>query len=254
MKRFLIFVVVTWVCALLAGPSQQMQIGVTTQSGVGPPTPDIVWYKMNEGTGTTLTNDVPGQPDAVTNGSWASGGQEFDGSTQYANTLTNVNYSSSSIVTMSAWWTLDDSSSVQVMTESSSSVDAQSPAFLLYIDSGEFITGFGTSTGGRYRSFTTPSTGVLTNIVSVYDISTMNDGTHYGVVKLYYNGVQQTPTSTNNTNTVTASAAFGNYQLALARRIIGGLYFFNGKCDDYRIYNGELSGAQISAIYSAGPQ
>ncbi len=218
------------------------------------PTPDIVWFKMNEGIGTTLSNEIVSQPNGTTNGSWIDGGQEFNGTTQSAFTATNIEYSSSSIVTLSAWWSLDDSSSIQILTESSSSVDAQVPAFILYIDSGEFIVGFTTSTGGRVRSFTVPSIGVLTNVLCVFDMSTMNDGTHFGVVKLFYNGVQQTPTGTNNTNTSTASASFANYQLSIAKRLLGGLYFYNGKCDDYRIYNGELTGSQITAIYNAGPQ
>ncbi len=223
-------------------------------NNVPAPTPDIVWFKMNEGTGTTLSNEIGGQPNAATNGSWIDGGQEFNGTTQSASTATNINYSSSSIVTLSAWWSLNDLTTIQVLTESSVSVDVSSPAFLLYIDSGEFIVGFTSTTGGRYHSFETPTTGVSTNIVAVFDMSTMNDGTHFGVVKLFYNGVQQTPTGTNNVNTSTVSVSFGNYQLSIARRILGGLYFYNGKCDDYRIYNGELTGPQITAIYNAGPQ
>ncbi len=237
----------------LAAASVKTIGGVDATSGAL--TPDIVWYKMNEGSGTALNNDVVTQSDATTNASWSSGELDFNGTTGHAISDANIEYAAATAVTVSMWLTLDDSSTVQVVTESSPIIDTYPRSFILYINAGEFVSGAFFPTGDRTRTFTTPSTGVKTNVVAVYDFATNNDGTHFGVVKIFYNGAEQTPTGTNNTNTATAATTMENYQINIAfRSDAGGQYFFNGKCDDYRIYNGELTSGQILDIYTSGPQ
>lgn len=80
------------------------------------------------------------------------------------------------------------------------------------------------------------------HVVAVYDNTT---GT--GAIKLYLDGSLATPTSTGSTKTGTANFATDTFYI---KSIFSDLQSFD--LDDLRIYSGELSGSEVTAIYSAG--
>ncbi len=215
------------------------------------PIPDIVWYKLNEGSGTSLNNEVVGQSDATTNASWSGGGLNFNGSSQYASSNSSISYSNANVLTICGWWNFNDDTTLQILFESSPIIDSNNGAFFAYISAGQIFAGCKYNSGLRFESFATPSIGVSTNIAFVFDNAIDNGDGSFGNIKVYFNANLQSGTIVSSLSTI--AGPFDDYIFYISSRN-NSTFFYNGTLDDLRIYDGELTNPQISDIYSAGPQ
>jgi len=229
--------------------TQQVLLGIN--AGTAVPTADVLWWKMNDGSGTTITADVG--PNGTTDGTWTTGpggtgtALSFNGSSQDASSNTTIAYGATAI-TVTFWLNLDTTSGTQVILESSSNYNSNNNCFILFCDAGTFEAGIQASAGYRAETVTAPSTGTWVHIAAVYDNNASGGN---GDIKLYFNGVEQTLTVALNTKSTTGN--FASQTLYVMARGASSL-FTSGDMDDLRVYAGELSAAQILAIYNAGAQ
>ena len=226
------------------GAINQALASYSAASGGSAPTPDILWWKLNEGSGASITGDGSnGGDDGTTNGTWVSG---INGST-YAVDLSGSSqkaYSNSSIspgtnvVTITFWVNFDAYTTPRGIA--SLGVDTSANSFNIHWNSNIVCEIYGT-TGLRKENFIAPSVSTVVFVACVLDASASSG---VGNVKLYYDAVEQTMNSLV-TNTKTGSS---NYQTGVFT--LGDYFglFLNGQLDDVRIYSYELTGAQITDV------
>ncbi len=217
------------------------------------PTPDLIWLKLNEGSGTALTNDAAGGVDFTTNAGWSTGYQTLNGSTQWDFSNSSIAFGTLTQVTFTFWAYLNDTSTVQIIHESSDIFDSNAGAILAYIASGVIhvpIKAF--AVGDFDTTYVTPSTGSWVNIALVYDTTFSRGGGKYGETKCYFNGVAQTQTVA--TDGMTTPTAFVSYTHHIGKRAVDNTFAWNANLDDYRCYTRELTTEEILAIYTEGPQ
>jgi hypothetical protein len=232
----------------LTGLASVFGIALEAGGGGGAPTPDILWYKMNAGSGTVLAADVGGA--GTTDAAWVTGAsgsdfaQDFNGTTHAASSDADVTFGVN-IITICCWLYMDDTSTTQILLESSEDAGAGGHCFEIELGGGNIQpTIF--SNGVFYRRESVAATsGVWTHWAFVLDNSTNS-----GQIKVFKNGAEESTTLANDTKGSTAN--FTDKTVYIGARNES-LYYYNGRMDDLRIYAGELSGAEISAIY-ADPQ
>ncbi len=188
---------------------------------VGPTDPELLWWKLNDGSGTTIAAAVG--PTGTTDGGWGTGVLDLSGF-QIASSDSAINYGSTHVITIAGWVEFDDVTTTQILFESSANADSTAGAFLAFVDNGVF--------------------GV---IVVVFDM------TSNGTIKVYFGETLQSLTTIDN-SFVSASLDIPSTQtLYLGNR--GGLFFrLNAKLADFRIYSRELDATAVSALYAQGPQ
>lgn len=212
----------------------------------GPAAPEVLWWKCNNGSGTTVTADVG--PNGTFNGTWATGASgsgfslEFNGTSQDAFSASSVNIGAN-VATITAWLNMDDYTSL-VRGAFQQGVINDPNTISVWVNSVIRVTALGT-TGERTETFTPPSTGSWVFMCFLFDSSTAS-----GNVMLYYNAVEQTEIAILiNTKTGTSNFSAGTFTVA---NYAG--FYADGKMDDIRIYNRLLGTAEISALYAAGSQ
>jgi hypothetical protein len=218
-------------------------LGVDNTGG-GPPSPDILWWKLNDGAGTDISADVG--PDGTTNGTLDGTSLDLNGTSQQAQSNSAVTYGDD-VITVMLWLAADTwnaGGNFQAFIESSANFASNSGTFALVEQFGVVDAVMAHSGGTRTGTFVAPST-AQHHIAMVFDNSA-GDGT----IKVYIDGSSVTVVPTGavggngNFSAQTLNVGARNAASAWA----GGVY------EDIRAYAGEVSAADILSIFTAGPQ
>jgi hypothetical protein len=220
-------------------------MGVDNTSGSAP-TPELLWWKMTDGSGTTVTATVG--PNGTTDASWVTGASgsgyalEFNGTSSDASSSSSVTYSVNKI-SISLWAYFDDTTSTRVLVENGNPYYTSVGGLIIFVDSGNlYVSCNGDSTNTvRSEYCAAPATGGWKHIVALIDGSTATANTD-----IYIDGSSQSTTVAVNTHSGTSNFATGTLYVG-ARG--GSSLFLDGRIDDLRIYNRLLSGSEITAIY-----
>jgi hypothetical protein len=205
----------------------------------GIPTPDLLHWPLNGPPGTTITASVG--PGSTTNTgtlnndflAMAVGNGTFQSSA-------NVTYSTN-IVTLALWLRVPNLTNYAPILRSQYINDL--PRWELALDGGWLRGSVIGATGFRTESIYAPiGTATWGHVAVVF-----NNSTAAGDVKLYINGALAAPDITNDDKTGTANFAAG---LISVKSIFADNVAFD--LDDVRLYAGELTSGQISAIHAAG--
>jgi hypothetical protein len=205
----------------------------------GIPTPDLLHWPLNGPPGATITASVG--PGSTTNTgtlnndflAMAVGNGTFQSSA-------NVTYSTN-IVTLALWLRVPNLTNYAPILRSQYINDV--PRWELSLDGGWLRCAVVGATGYRGESIYAPiGTATWGHIAVVFSNSTAA-----GDVKLYINGALASPDITSDDKTGTANFAAG---LISVKSIFADNAAFD--LDDVRLYAGELTSGQISAIHAAG--
>ncbi len=220
-------------------------------SGLAAPTPDIGWFKLNEGSGTAPANSVTGGSNAVTSATWVTGKSgsgsalSFNG-TSSDGSVTNVAFNTN-LITICSWLFFNVTNVQQCLWESNTNVNFGYRDFRLLLTSpGQLsctLHGYGDGLNFRVETCTAPNTNAWVHIATVLDNSTTN-----GNVKFYFNGIIQTDAVGTDTKNMTGNWTTTNLFFGARSPMLVTRNFLNGKMDDIRIYSGELSASQIQAV------
>jgi hypothetical protein len=205
----------------------------------GIPTPDLLHWPLNGPPGATITASVG--PGSTTNTgtlnndflAMAVGNGTFQSSA-------NVTYSTN-IVTLALWLRVPNLTNYAPILRSQYINDV--PRWELSLDGGWLRCAVVGATGYRGESIYAPiGTATWGHIAVVFSNSTAA-----GDIKLYINGALASPDITSDDKTGTANFAAG---LISVKSIFADNAAFD--LDDVRLYAGELTSGQISAIHAAG--
>lgn len=251
MKRILL--VFLLVCQFASGSAFMPWVvhskGPSASGGSSSPTPELLWVKMNDGTGGTAVAAVG--PNITTGAAWDTPGANgstgsslnFNGSSHTGTSATTINYGGASTITVTFAINPDDITSTKVILESGPVVDSNALTWLIYFSGGSIyanINDSSTLNQQRSESCTAPSTGAWADIAVVFDV-----GTASGQIKIFINGVDQSTTLVSNFFVDTG--AFSTQTLYVGARNASSLYY-DGKIDDLRIYNREITGSEITQV------
>ena len=225
---------------LLAQAPLESLLLLKAPTAASSPTPELLWWKMNDGSGTTITGTVGG--DGTTDADWAIGSGwtylDFNGSTDDATKNSNLN-PAVNVVSVS-FWLNPDSIALNGLFDLGSEAAVNSFHILFNTSLGGSVYG---DSGRRQEPFDPPSTATWTHVVMILDGSTAN-----GDVRCFYDKVEQTPNgSPIDTKTGTSNFASASFQVA---DYAGLGFFYGGLMDDVRIYNRALSQGEIDQIYA----
>jgi hypothetical protein len=213
------------------------------------PQPDnalILWWKLNEGSGTSIADSSGnGYNATLTEGTWitgksGSGGAiEFDGVNDYAATTGSVTYGAN-VITVCAWvWEVSAPADEFVY----SSPGATFPFFGRFasgvIQKGDLYSD-NTYATGRIETSGTGATGAWFHWAIVYDNTTSN-----GDIKIYHDGTLVGTSVTLNTKSGTGNFAASTFYVG---QFGTGAFFANFKIDDLRIYSGELDATEVGYV------
>ena len=220
-------------------------------------TPPVASYDFNEGYGGTAHNG--GSLGATADGTLQSGGSggnatstamwdkngknggamEFDGTNDYVSVSDNSSLKPA-LLTISVWIKPNSIASAQTILSKGKAVGTS------------YILGFGVAQNADKLEFCSYNSGSwkCSNINSssipigswTHIVGTFDGGN----LRLYVNGVAQTPVALSSLNYTTP------YSLTLGRYVpeIGGGNYFNGLIDDVKIYNYALTPAQVNTLYN----
>lgn len=213
------------------------------------PQPGILWWKLNEGSGTVMADSSIGNHSGTNNATWITGKSgsgsalNFPGTNANSSTATAVTYATN-MVTVTFWMLSNSTNTTQVLLEvGNTNFAVIDHSFAVFIDT-LGITGSvkGTGSGWRSESYGIVGLGAWNHWVLVFDNSSNG-----GNIRMFKNGVEVTTSLTNNTKA-------GNGTLIATQRLFVGAralpeIFLNGRIDDFRIYAGDQSSsaAQIMA-------
>lgn len=231
------------------GINQKIRVGsVITTTPVAEPTADILWWKMNEGSGSTFTADV-GVNGTTSGGSGYVTGADavathafnFGGDTT-ANSVSSVTYGANVItVTFWAYSTAWGTGTPTLLNSSGGTSTANT--WLIDNDEGTIRCIFrGTTTSLlRYESFAAPSNSAWHHFAVVFDGSTAT-----GEITCYVDGAAQSTSVVQSDRDGTSN--FGAQTLYIGNA--SGASFWGGYIDDVRIYAYALSAGQAAAVYA----
>jgi len=210
----------------------------------------VGYWKMDEGSGTTLVDASAPANDGTISGSptWVAGhdGQaiQFNGSSQYANVSDHSCLEITGSLTIAAWIAPSRPKTTQrIVTKAVMSSVGGYELSLSSTDPGKvFFRLNQTSSSGGYRvdSVTPyPTDGTWIHAVATYDIATTQ-------LKIYINGVLETTGAAGPTSIMSSTQpVFVGRQNDNANP-----YYYWGKMDEVRIYNRALSAAEVSDLYN----
>lgn len=221
--------------------------GVTLVSGAvvaGPADPTLLWWKMNEGTGTALNDDSVANEDGTTDGTWSDGGIQLNGTSQEIASNSSVTYGVQ-VITVSLWLQVVDWSAGGTQMVVNNNFGSNG-SFYVYLQFGNVICNLYDSGTNREETFDVSalSTGTWYHFAFVFDNST-----NAGDIKLYINA---DPKTTGLTNGKSASGNIFAGSLEVGGQT--GSLWLAGKFDDLRIYSSEVSAGDITTIYGVGRQ
>lgn len=208
------------------------------------PTPDVLWWKLNEGSGTSITGDgSAGGDDGTTSADWVTGKSgsgyalQYNGSSDSSSTTSTLTYGTN-IVTI-CFWLNPSVTNAGVVLESSANINSElNGVFLLYFDT-DGLNAVLKTASGTYREevATAPTTNAWTHVAFVVDIGAPN-------CTLYYGGAER---STTTQQAGTSDGPLTQKTLYVGAR--GGTSLrFTGSMDDLRVYTGALTTNQITSV------
>lgn len=234
-----------------AARAQEIQLD-WFEAGSSEPSPDILWWKCNDGSGTSVAADVG--PDGTTDADWSTGTQSgsgsclnFNGTSDEAQSNSTITYGTN-IITVCFWVYVDTVSGTRIFLESGPNPATNVNTWDIFQSAAQLNVYSSGTTGARqeaWNSFLTASSWI--HIAAVIDQSA---GSGAGDIKVYKNGSEIASSSTP-TNTKTGTSNFANSTLNIGARNAASLWM-DGRIDDVRIFSGELTAGQISSIYAAG--
>lgn len=214
--------------------------GIAATIGGGPaPDPDILWWPLNDASGSTIAATVGPGSTGCTGTLNSNHLVMVSGNTAFQSD-TAVSWSNN-VVTVSFWaqrggWS--DSGSVV-----RSCFVASSPRWEINWENGFIRANLVGATGSRYdRSYQPFALNTWVNLAFVLDNST-----ELGSTKMYVNGSLYAWEESSSDKTGTAD--FATDQLSVKSIFSDATNFY---LDDLRIYAGELSSGDIFSIYAAG--
>lgn len=251
MKKLLIAVCLVAVAVTATADRRGMMARNATAGASPASAPDIFWWKLNEGSGTSITGDASnGGDDGTTDGTWVTGASgsgsalDFNGTTQDAATSSAITYGTNRI-TISFWLNCNPVDSRMIL-ESSANINSADGAFYVYkVGAAQIEATAKNGTGYRAERFNIP-TNAWSHVMLAWDGSSTA-----GDWEGWTNGVHSVTVSTN-TSTRTAADPMNAYVLYAGARGASSL-FFDGSLDDIRIYTGTNIISSLSTIY-ADPQ
>jgi hypothetical protein len=219
----------------------------------------VGYWSFNEGSGTSA-GDSSGKHNtgAIFNSpAWVPGMRgkalSFDGSTQYVDVGTSTAINFTGAITLSAWVKFSDlncSSGCDVISNYSS--DGLTAQYEMSMLNGEIA--YSTATGG-WPSVSTTNT-PITQTGKWYHIVITRDNTGVRTadnVNIYINGQLQPNNQLSGGSTGTPpSSGFGKTAIGRDGDFVDPALYFPGVIDEVRIYNRDLSAAEVSALYKAG--
>jgi hypothetical protein len=207
---------------------------VPNQSGL------VSWWRMDETSGTSLTDTSGAGNTSTTTGTTAIAGRfgnarSFNGSSDYSTSANSLSFTSEPF-TISMWVNPTNLSNSPVIISSGA---YQVDGYYCHILSTGGVScltnqsGASQSTDGS-ASFTTGSWQLLT---------IARNGSS---IRIYRNGIDITSTAGTHTNPTSTTRKFviGRYDPSAG-------YYYNGSTDDVRVYNRTLSAAEILAMYGS---
>lgn len=223
--------------------------GIGASLGSSVITPELLWWKMNDGSGTTITAEVG--PNGSTNAAWVTGKSgsgsalDYNGSTHHSESGSSLNFGGATTATICFWAYLDDLSPTQILFETGPNAGTVDGSVLVYLDSSNINFALQESVsparanGGNFAS---PSTGAWNHIAFKINTNTAGSTTIAG----YINGTLQTTSSpANNT---TGSGGFATQIINVGARDGGASLPFNGRIDDVRVFNRILDSTELAAV------
>jgi hypothetical protein len=251
MKRTLLISLLLLPLALAADETVRLQLSgmVNWQPTTSSPTPDILWWQLNEGSSTSITGDgTIGGDDGTTDADWVTGKSgsgyalDFDGSSDDASTSSNITFGTN-VVTVAMWVYFDATNNTRMLIEGSDNAVNNANTFSLFVEGGYLQASIRSTTAGQFRieRIIAPATGAWHHVLVVFDNST-----NTGNEDIWLNGVSQS-TSTY-INTKTTNGVFAAYRVYVGARNTN-LTYTDGRIDDVRIYSGDRS-ASVADIYA----
>lgn len=215
-----------------------------------PPTPEVLHWPLNDGSGTTITAavGVNGTTDAGWSASTHSGtgaALDLDGTSQKSYGDANTVFGTDKI-TASLWVNADswpggaDGTYRVLLANRDQTNPVAGISFIVYARFNALIVGLGKSFAQRLWSFAVPTAGEWHNIVIEMDTNTADTA---GSVQLWVDGVLQSGTPSGS------ATLDGNIPDSVLR--VGGMSavgYFPGLIDDVRIYNRSLTSQELAAL------
>lgn len=246
MKR--LFLLLTALCPLLLlGQSFTRTAafkGAAVRRASAALTPDIFWWKLNDGSGTNIIAAV-GQT-GTNNCSWVANATGYELLAQYpTNTAAadgNVVYGTNKL-TATFWVKNTSGKGTTVITSTTGDWSSYNSWVFDVVSGGVTWVRMRAPGAGKLEATTSPLGTNEVHVALVFDSAAAGN---VGAVTVYYNGVEQGVT--NVTTTKTQSNAFDSRPLCLMRS--GSTGDTSITTDDVRVFSGALSSAQIAAIYA----
>lgn len=224
--------------------------------GGGAPTPDLVWWKFDEGSGTTVADSSTAGTNTgtVTGATWVPGKNgvgnalDFDGTNDFLVSAANLTFGVKKC-TVCAWAYIPAfADNDAVLWEHSVNQNSNQNTFVAIPNAASGLFN-ATYRGNGYRSETIarPAPGYWRHIACTYDVET----TTAADVEIYFDGVLQSTTVAVNTNSSSSNniATLPTYFMGRG----GASLFLKGKLYDIRIYKSKLTQPQIAAIMAESP-
>jgi hypothetical protein len=241
---------------LLAGAQPDAPAGSSFDASVVPP-PDLVWYRLDESSGTTAHDSSPNHYD-MTNleGVVWNDGAVFDGATVCGSTSVSQAFRAAP-VTMTAWLTAveraDETSTNHALAPfPPNALSGDAPSL------GGFGLGLDVWTDGLGGSGFPLETGENAAI-AFHTLGAPNAGIEYFVVLV----VESTHATVYVDGTLLAQVSADTPLLAQPAPLHLGCHnddtgyltkrFFKGRMRDVRVYGRALDGAELAALYTSGP-
>ena len=258
MKTIILGFLLGWVAVGFGGPIQNMHgiIAKKRTAAAGSPTPEVLWLKFAEGSGTAVNDEsTAGTGDATTNASWITGksgsGYALDNNGTTNNCRTgSLSFASTQVVTVCFWVYFDSITSDRMLVETGATWYGVPGSIGIYSSSTGKITAATFEAGGRYRDATTGNNAVTVSawnhIAVVMDNAASSPA---GTTKIYVNGADTSAGYV--TNTITTVQSFSGLA-NIGSRNNGASTYLDGRIDDVRIYSTDQT-SNIAAIV-ADPQ
>lgn len=224
--------------------------------GGGAPTPDLVWWQLAEGAGTSVgdSSTAGTNTGTVTGATWVPGKNgvgnalDFDGTDDFLVSAANLTFGVKKC-TVCAWAYIPAfADNDAVLWEHSVNQNSNQNTFVAIPNAASGLFN-ATYRGNGYRSETIarPAPGYWRHIACTYDVET----TTAADVEIYFDGVLQSTTVAVNTNSSSSNniATLPTYFMGRG----GASLFLKGKLYDVRIYKSKLTQPQIAAIMAESP-
>jgi hypothetical protein len=208
-----------------------------TAAAAAAPTPDALWWKFNEGTGTNIAASVG--TNGITDAAWVTGSSGTGYALSPSVTTTGASIGTVSLgvekLTVCFWMFITNTTTAIYILELHPPYNNYNDGFRIYFSSANISMG-SQIYGTLLESFARPTQDAWHHYAAVFDASVTG-----GEEKLYIDGNNQT-----NSVTPTKSLPAGFYPFGSNSIKLGG--FGNYHIDDLRIYKSELTESEIIAI------